>query len=79
MAPKEGLSTNYMVYHAHFHRTACGPSVFSLQLKTSRQKFLTQMHTLMRAVQNQYKQAGSYKVDKQLSGKIVQRARFFNT
>ena len=59
MAPKEGLSTNYMVYHAHFHRTACGPSVFSLQLKTSRPIFLTQMHTLMRAVQNQYKQAGS--------------------
>ena len=37
------------------------------------------MHTLMRAVQNQYKQAGSYKVNKELSGKIVQRARFFNT
>ena len=79
MAPKERLSTNYTVYHAHFHRTACGPSVFSLQLKTSRPIFLTQMHTLMRAVQNQYKQAGSYKVNKQLSGKIVQRARFFNT
>ena len=76
MAPKEGLSTNYMVYHAHFHRTACGPSVFSLQLKTSRPIFLTQMHTLMRAVQNQYKQAGSYKVNKQLSGKIVQRPDF---
>ena len=73
MAPKEGLSTNYMVYHAHFHHTACGPSVFSLQLKTSRPIFLTQMHTLMRAVQNQYKQAGSYKVNKQLSEKIVQR------
>ena len=76
MAPKEGLSTNYMVYHAHFHRTACGPSVFSLQLKTSRLIFLTQMHTLMRAVQNQYKQAGSYKVNKQLSEKIVQRPDF---
>ena len=76
MAPKEGLSTNYTVYHAHFHRTACGPSVFSLQLKTSRPIFLTQMHTLMRAVQNQYKQAGSYKVNKQLSGKIVQRPDF---
>lgn len=76
MAPKEGLSTNYMVYHAHFHRTACGPSVFSLQLKTSRPIFPTQMHTLMRALQNQYKQAGSYKVNKQLSGKIVQRPDF---
>ena len=76
MAPKEGLSTNYTVYHAHFHCTACGPSVFSLQLKTSRPIFLTQMHTLMRAVQNQYKQAGSYKVNKQLSGKIVQRPDF---
>ena len=75
MAPKEGLSTNYMVYHAHFHRTACGPSVFSLQLKTSRPIFLT-LHTLMRAVQNQYKQAGSYKVNKQLSEKIVQRPDF---
>ena len=30
----------------------------------------------MRAVQNQYKQAGSYKVNKQLSGKIVQRPDF---
>ena len=76
MAPNEGLSTNYMVYHAHFHRTACGPSVFSLQLKTSRPIFLTQMHTLMRAVQSQYKQAGSYKVNKQLSEKIVQRPDF---
>ena len=55
------------------------PPFISLQLKTSRPIFLTQMHTLMRAVQNQYKQAGSYKVNKQLSGKIVQRARFFNT
>ena len=34
------------------------------------------MHTLMRAVQNQYKQAGSYKVNKQLSRKIVQRPDF---
>ena len=76
MAPNEGEYTNYRVYHAHFHRTACGPSVFSLQLKTSRPIFLTQMHTLMRAVQNQYKQAGSYKVNKQLSGKIVQRPDF---
>ena len=76
MAPKEGLSTNYTVYHSHFQRTACGLSVFSLQLKTSRPIFLTQMHTLMRAVQNQYKQAGSYKVNKQLSGKIVQRPDF---